>query len=660
MARLSNPDIATICNQEIDLGEGGRSSSSQLSEDRRKAWNYYLGRPRGDEDADRSQVQSLDLADQVENMLAQMMSAFTTDTPAEFEPDAQGDDSQAEVESAAVNKILMEDNPGYEILYQAIKDALLFKNGIIKVWSEDMVRHETVTYDDLSAEEAALLQASMPDEAEATEDDDSVTISLDRDSKKLKIEAIEPANFVYTANWHQQDLQDIPFCAERKFIPRSDLVGMGFSKAKVDKLAPHSTDTQTDTLAKNLGQHSPSSTSTTKGQDLIECHECYVMLPEKLNSGASVSERWRVFMAGENVILDKEKVSIVPYVSGTAFIVPHRFSGLSLYDKLKEIQDIKTALTRQGIDNQAHMNGGRGFVTGDVNREELGISAPGHHITGGLNSTFTPLQMQDFGPSSIQWLNYMDKQRSERAGAAIDLGSAESQLVSSSIGAAGVALVMGAAEQMSAFMTRTLSETLIRRLFMLVHRTAREVWRQPMMMRKADQWIQVDPGQWRERKRVNVKTGLSPGERARKVAALDKVLQTQLGMMQAGLPMVTPKNLYIAWMNREKAAELDNPEQYAVHYESQEAQQMSQQQGQQQQQQLAMQKELAELPEKMKLMLAQMEDKRERDLAILKAEIEEAKIVGQATKDLALEQLRARGSDQSGEGSPAGGNGAAG
>ena len=69
--------------------------------------------------------------------------------------------------------------------------------------------------------------------------------------------------------------------------------------------------------------------SSTKGQDLIECHEAYPMLPEDLNDTKSTSERWRVFMAGENTILDKERVSIIPYVSGSAFIVPSSSSTLS-------------------------------------------------------------------------------------------------------------------------------------------------------------------------------------------------------------------------------------------------------------------------------------------------------------------------------------------
>ena len=180
MARLSEADIARVIQQEISLGEGGRNSSTGLAESRKKAWKYYMGKPRGDEDADRSQVQSLDLADQVEHTLAQMMSAFTTDTPAEFEPDAPNDDSQAETESAAVNKIIMEDNPGYEVVYKAIKSALLFKNGIIKVWVDETVTQETATFDNLEGDEAALLEAASKDEVEVETDGESLTVILDK------------------------------------------------------------------------------------------------------------------------------------------------------------------------------------------------------------------------------------------------------------------------------------------------------------------------------------------------------------------------------------------------------------------------------------------------------------------------------------------------
>ena len=132
MPRMTEKEIAGIVEEEILQGEGGEYGSTSLQENRRLAWNYYLGRSRGDEDPDRSQLQSLDVADQTEHLLGQLMQAFAgTDCPAEFEPSHPNDDSQCMVESDAVNKILMADNDGFGTIYCALKTALLFKNVVI-------------------------------------------------------------------------------------------------------------------------------------------------------------------------------------------------------------------------------------------------------------------------------------------------------------------------------------------------------------------------------------------------------------------------------------------------------------------------------------------------------------------------------------------------
>lgn len=645
MAKMTEGEIATVLEQEISLSQGGEYGQDSLMQNRRKAWNYYLGRQRGDEDAARSQLQSLDVADQTEHMLAQMMQAFTTDCPAEFEPAGPDDDTQAQVESATVNKIIMEDSGGYEVLYTAIKDALLFKNGIIKVYVDETSETQTRTFDNLTGEDAQILEASLPEGAEIRLDGESATISQEVPKKFLRVEAVEPASFHYEVNWPKQDLQDIRFAAERKFFTRSDLLAMGFPKGKVEGLPAHTLDTKSDSYTKNLEQDSGALQATTKGQDKIEVWECYVMLPRNLNRGASDSQRWRVIMS-ERVILDKEPVDMVPYVSGSAFIVPHRFTGLSLFDKLKEIQDAKTAGMRQWTDNLALNNFMRLFLKGDINVEDL--ADPTKHVRGSLNSEAMPLTAGDLGTSSLQYLNYMDKTRAERGGAAIDLGSPESQLVNSQIGATGVAMVMGAQEQMAGFMSRTISETLIRRLFLMVHRVAREQWRQPVMMQMAGQWVEVNPADWKPRTRVNVKTGLTPGERARKSQALMQVIQTQLPMMQAGSPMFSDQQFYNAFMNWAKCAQLDNPEQYATHYASPEYQQRSEQAGQAQQQQQELAVKLQTMGDEVKMAIAKMEDQTKRAIAELDAEVEQMKVIGTATTELELERVRAESESSNG------------
>lgn len=653
MARkMSEGRIAQILEQEITLSEGGEYGQDSLMQNRRQAWQYYLGRPRGDEDPDKSQVQSLDVADQVEHLMAQIMPAFCNDNPAEFEPENPNDTISVEAESQAVNRIIMEDNDGYSMLYLAVKDALLFKNGFIKVYVEEATETETVVFDDLEDGDAALLAASLPEGIDVEPGDGKTTVTRKRDRKHLRCEAVEPATMHYQKNWWKLDFQDIRFIGERRFMMRSEMLGNGWPKGKVDRLPAHTMDTKSDSYTKNLEANTGALQATHKSSDIIEVWECYMLLPVNLNPNATESERYRIFMSNRK-ILDIEQVSIVPYITATPFIVPHRVAGLSIFDKLKEIQDCKTAGLRQWTDNMSHINNARLFIKGDVNREELGISAPGRHVTGGFDAEMVPIPVQDFGPSATSYLNYMDRVRSERGGAAIDLGSAEGQLTKSSIGATGVAMVMGAQEQMASFITRTFAETLIRPLFLLVHRVAREVWRQPMMLRQADKWNQVNPATWRPRTRVNVKTGLAPGERGRRKLDLEKVMQAQLQLYAGGESdtMVSRRELWTGFMNWAKAAELDNPEQYLVHYASDASRQAAQGKAQQGQMQMQMGAQMQTLPEQVKMAIARMEDKTKRDLGVLDAEVEEMKVVGSAAADLAREQRNVASGGQ-GEGSP--------
>src|SRR5262249_44222011 len=53
--------------------------------------------------------------------------------------------------------VFMQKNPGFLILYSFIKDALLSKVGIVKVWWEETEREERETYFDLTDEQFAII-----------------------------------------------------------------------------------------------------------------------------------------------------------------------------------------------------------------------------------------------------------------------------------------------------------------------------------------------------------------------------------------------------------------------------------------------------------------------------------------------------------------------
>ena len=138
-------------------------SASKLSEERSAALDYYLGDMSRDMPAPdgRSKAVSTDVADTVEGLMPTLMDIFTSgDEVVRFEPVGPEDVAAAEQETDYVNHVFMQQNAGFIVLYSFIKDALLSKVGIVKVWWETREEHERETYYDLDDAAFAIIAAS--------------------------------------------------------------------------------------------------------------------------------------------------------------------------------------------------------------------------------------------------------------------------------------------------------------------------------------------------------------------------------------------------------------------------------------------------------------------------------------------------------------------
>src|ERR687888_448537 len=69
--------------------------------------------------------------------------------------------SAAQLETDYVNHVFMQQNPGFMILYSFIKDALLSKVGVVKVWWEEREEESRETYYDLTDDQFALLAQTV-------------------------------------------------------------------------------------------------------------------------------------------------------------------------------------------------------------------------------------------------------------------------------------------------------------------------------------------------------------------------------------------------------------------------------------------------------------------------------------------------------------------
>jgi hypothetical protein len=163
MAKMSSLDLkAMLASEKADALAA--VTAAQLAEDRADAMDYYLGDMSKDMPAQdgRSKAVSTDVADTIEGLMPSLMDIFAgSDEVVRFEPVGPEDEEAAQQETDYVNHVFMQQNPGFMTLYSFIKDALLSKVGIVKIWWEENEQEERETYYDLSEDQFALLAQAV-------------------------------------------------------------------------------------------------------------------------------------------------------------------------------------------------------------------------------------------------------------------------------------------------------------------------------------------------------------------------------------------------------------------------------------------------------------------------------------------------------------------
>jgi hypothetical protein len=129
---LTEREIISILDSYQEAAISTRSS--RLSRERGQALEYYNMEPYGDETKTGSKVVTSEVFDTVETIATRLVKVFTsTDKAVEFVPEGPEDVEGADQKTKYANYIFYRENNGFNVLYEAIKDGLIMKNGIIEV-----------------------------------------------------------------------------------------------------------------------------------------------------------------------------------------------------------------------------------------------------------------------------------------------------------------------------------------------------------------------------------------------------------------------------------------------------------------------------------------------------------------------------------------------
>lgn len=641
IARVLGAELEQAIQLNLDNDGGNRLT----------ALKYYAGDlPEPDDpDVKERAAVSLDVADMTEAVFAQMMPGFQDVGAIEFEAKNEQDEPAAQLESQIVRSMLIEgrgSDGGFVALTEGLKDTLLMRDGIFALWV-DRTEHRTPEVWELVPAEAIGEKTAPTAEGQRIEGlnvtemtDDEITeagaeplpdamlyrVEFTRVDveKRLAVEAVQPENFV-TSSVQERDPNRARFVADRWVTTRSDLVAAGYSASEVEALPACDPTTYRGFIQRTKAQEFQDAAQ--RATEYVEVWRCYPMLAE--SAGSVRAERYRVIysQAAGKVIGKPQRVGMACYAIGQTSLFPHRMSGISLMDKLGEVQELKSLALRQWGENLTRLARPRMGVDETLANMADAMDATKDLVRVKGPNALVPLPVLDAGPSATAFLDYQDKVRSERGGASLDMQSATAQIASNQT-AQGIERQYSVKEQMAAMMARTFAETGLRGLYRVAHYLLRTQWGGTIDAKLAGKWVKVDPSQWPARSGMTILVGQSHTERLRKVQALGMVMQAQTGMMSAGYEgeLTDKSKIYNAATDWIAANQLQYPDRYLIDPASEEAQKAQQGKSQQAQQAQAMQAGMMRaqlMLEKYKIDIGALTDLIGE---IVKAAVEEAKL----------------------------------
>lgn len=580
MAKMSDDELRAITDSEMRLAVG--YWSGKLANQRTKAMAYYLCEPKLDlappEVEGRSSVVSPDVRNTIESMMPQLMVKFVGgDRVVEFEASKPGDEQKADQATDYLNHIFYVRNHGERIAYNWMKDALLSKNGIIKVWWDTRAEETREEYEGLSEVELAQImddkeveiteQKSYPDEEDQEQRQEAaqqllaqgmeqeaqallmqppkmlwdVVCKRTKDCGRIRVDNVPPEEFLISRK--AKSLADAPFVGHRVQRTMSELKSMGYTN--IDQI---SSDDQATALNMERIErlafddemaflNTDTAQSMDESQRIVWVTECYVRVDY---DGDGIAELRKVVRAG-NQILDNEVVDVVPFVSITPVPMPHKFFGLSVADLAMEGQKINTMLLRGVLDNTWLQINGRYFaVEGQVNLDDLLTSRPGGVVRIKAPGAAGRLD-QGAGDSQIgmSMLEFMKGFQEDATGwTRYNQGSDGDSLNQT---ATGVNQITNRADMRLDLIARNFADG-FRDLFRLMLKLVSQYQQKEDVVKLCGKWVPINPREWRNGFDIAINVGLGTGSKDQLVAHLTMLGQQQAQGLQIGI--CTPQNIY--------------------------------------------------------------------------------------------------------------------
>jgi hypothetical protein len=528
----------------------------QIGSDRAESTEYYLGNEPEGTSTLQSEFISTDVRESILFMLPSIMRTFFgTKKVVEFVPKGPEDIQLAEQQTDYINYIIQQKNNGFQVLYDAFKDALVRKTGFVKVFWDDTVVATTHEYTGLDPQsyqaliidkDVEIVEESSTTESITTLDPISgeeitqeIPTSYDLTIRRLKqknqvcIEAIPPEEVLISR--HARDLESASYVAHRMVKSVSDLVAMGYDQEEVEQHAGYGGSAVDPESYEEIEARNPfdnmvyPSRNDSGGKDVLYV-EHYLFYDF---DGDGIDERVRVCTIGNGIhVVNVEPWDELPICMFCPDPEPHTAIGSCPADYLKPIQAAKSQIMRDTLDSLGHSIFPRmGIVEGQVNIDDVLNTDIGQPIRMRAPGMVQPFAVPFVGKEAFPVLGYLDEAKENRTGVSKASAGLNADALQSSTSQA-VSATMSGAQGRVELICRHFAEGGLKDMFKTVNNLVIKHQNSQDVYRLNNKFVPVDPRYWDNDKDIIVNVAISKSSDQEKFAVLQNVAQKQEQIMQ--------------------------------------------------------------------------------------------------------------------------------
>src|SRR6185437_9894351 len=271
---------------------------------------------------------------------------------------------------------------------------------------------------------------------------------------------------------------------------------------------------------------------------------------------------WRKIVRAGNALIENVVCEGPPFAALCPVPIPGLFFGRSVAELGMPMQLAKTGVLRSMVDNMnVQVNGRTWAIENQVNIDDLLTNRPGGVVrVKSANSVGMLQQGMDDSQGAYQLLEYLDAASQERSGITKYSQGTDADFLNPT--ATAYKGITQRADLRTKLIARIFAETGVKDIVKLIQKVLVKHQDQRMTFQLEGKWVDVDPRTWNTQFNMKVRVGLGTGDMGERVGMIQQFMQVMQLLMQAGLGIVTPQNIYWAAKELCEAMQIGNTDQF--------------------------------------------------------------------------------------------------